>query len=234
MIVADLAGKIAIVTGASRGIGYHASLALARAGAHVIAVARTSGGLEELDDEIQALGATATLVPLDLLDHDAIDRLGASIHERWGKLDVLVGNAGMLGGLSPIEHLEPKTFDKVMGLNVTSNWRLMRATSRLLRASAHGRAIFMTSSIASENRPFWGAYAASNAALQSLVSTWAAENAKTTLRINLLDPGPMATALRASAMPGEDRGGIGHPSEVGDKLLPLCIEGLAETGKLFS
>ncbi|MEL7430069.1 MAG: SDR family NAD(P)-dependent oxidoreductase [Pseudomonadota bacterium] len=232
--MADLAGKIALVTGASRGIGYHASLALARAGAHVIAVARTSGGLEELDDEIQALGATATLVPLDLLDHDAIDRLGASIHERWGKLDILVGNAGMLGGLSPVEYLEPKTFEKVMGLNVTSNWRLIRATSQLLRASSHGRAIFMTSSIASENRPFWSAYAASNAALQSMVSTWAAENAKTALRINLLDPGPMATALRAAAMPGEDRTGIGHPSEVGDKLLPLCAEGLAETGKLFS
>ncbi len=215
----SLDGKLALVTGASRGIGYHSALALAKAGAHVICVARTVGGLEELDDEIQAAGGQATLVPLDLLDFDAIDRLGGSIFERWGKLDILVGNAGMLGSLSPIEHIEPKTFEKVFALNVTANWRLMRSLSPLLREADHGRAIFMTSSAADENKPFWGAYAASYSALQTLVETWAAENQKSGLSIGLLDPGPMETALRASAMPGEDRANLQHPSEIGARLL---------------
>jgi len=217
----DLNGKLALVTGASRGIGYHAALSLAKAGAQVICVARTVGGLEELDDEIQTAGCKATLVPLDLSDFDAIDRLGGSIYERWGKLDVLVGNAGMLGSLSPIEHIEPKTFEKVFALNVTANWRLMRSLSPLLRAADQGRAVFMTSSVAEEDKPFWGGYAASHSALQSLVKTWSAENRKTNLKINLLDPGPMETALRASAMPGEDRANLQHPSEIGKKLLPL-------------
>ncbi len=217
----DLNGKLALVTGASRGIGYHSALALAKEGAHVICVARTVGGLEELDDEIQAAGGNATLVPLDLLDFDAIDRLGASIFERWGKLDILLGNAGMLGSLSPIEHIEPKTFEKVYALNVTANWRLMRSMSPLLREAGNGQAIFMTSELAQADKPFWSAYASSHAALQSLVKTWAAENGKSDLKISLLDPGPMETALRASAMPGEDRANLQHPSLIGEKLLPL-------------
>ena len=215
----DLNGKLALVTGASRGIGYQTALSLAKAGAHVICLARTVAGLEELDDEIQAAGGQATLVPLDLLDFDAIDRLGASIYERWGKLDILVGNAGMLGSLSPIEHLEPKSFEKVFALNVTANWRLMRSMSPLLRGADRGQALFMTSSIAKDNKPFWGGYAASHAALQALVETWAAENSKTNLSITLFDPGPTETALRASAMPGEDRANLCHPSEIGKKIL---------------
>lgn len=214
----DLSGKIALVTGASRGIGYHSALALAKAGAHVICVARTVGGLEELDDEIKSIGGNATLVPLDLLDFDAIDRLGGSIYERWGKLDILLGNAGMLGSLSPIEHIEPKTFEKVFALNVTANWRLMRSLSPLLREAEHGRAIFMTSSFATENKPFWGVYAASQSALQTLAATWSKETAKSSLTVSLLDPGPTETALRASAMPGEDRANLQHPSEIGKKL----------------
>ena len=215
----ELNGKLALVTGASRGIGYHSALALSKAGMHVICLARTVGGLEELDDEIQASGGQATLVPLDLLDFEAIDQLGASIYERWGKLDVLVGNAGMLGSLSPIEHIEPKTFEKVFALNVTANWRLMRSVSPLLREAEHGHAIFMTSSIAKEHKPFWGAYAASHSALQTLVETWSAESKKTNLSISLLDPGPTETALRASAMPGEDRANLQHPSKIGGELL---------------
>ncbi|MBO6815125.1 MAG: SDR family NAD(P)-dependent oxidoreductase [Rhizobiaceae bacterium] len=225
-----LGGKIAVVTGASRGIGYQSALTLARNGAHVIAIARTVGGLEELDDEIQGLGGTATLVPIDLLDYDAIDRLGASIFERWQKLDILVANAGMLGGLSPVEHIEPKTFEKIQALNVTANWRLICSLSPLLRESQAGRAVFMTSIASEESKPFWGGYATSQAALKSLVKTWAAECSKTSLRINLLDPGPMRTALRAAAMPGEDPDLIGKPAEISGPLLQLLMDDLQEHG----
>ncbi|MEM7067821.1 MAG: SDR family NAD(P)-dependent oxidoreductase [Pseudomonadota bacterium] len=225
--------RIALVTGASRGIGYHAALALAKEGFHLIAVARTVGGLEELDDEIQANGGSATLVPLDLLDHDAIDRLGASIFERWGKLDVLIANAGILGGLSPLEHIDPKTFEKVHKLNVTSNWRLMRSLSVLLRASENGRAVFMTSNPDDMRKPFWGAYSSSQAALQSMVKTWAAECEKLPLRINLLDTGPMRTALRAEAMPGENPDDIAHPSEIGPSVMALTFSTLQDNGKLY-
>ena len=226
-------GKIALVTGASRGIGYHAALALGKAGAHVIAIARTVGGLEELDDEIQAAGGSATLVPLDLMDFDAIDRLGASVHERWGKLDILVANAGMLGGLSPIEHFEPSTFDKVMGLNVTANWRLARSLSPLLREAGAARVVFMTASTGEPPRAFWGAYAASQAALQVLARTWASETRKTAMRINLLDPGPVRTALRAQAMPGETSDDLPGPEAVCDAVLKLTGAELAEHGKMF-
>ncbi len=226
----DLSDKVALVTGASRGIGYHCAKGLAAQGAHVIAIARTVGGLEELDDEIQADGGSATLVPLDLTDYDAIDRLGASIFERWGKLDILVGNAGMLGGLSPVEHLEPKTFDKVFALNVTANWRLMRSMSPLLRSSEAGRAVFMTADNAFEIKPFWSVYAASQSALRALVETWAAESAKTPMRINLLNPGAMRTALRASAMPGEDKDSVAHPSEIITPLLKMVDAAFTENG----
>lgn len=152
----DLTGRIALVTGASRGIGYFLSLELAKRGAHVIAVARTIGGLEELDDEIRKLGGSATLVPLDITDMEAIDRLGGTIHERWGKLDILVANAGVLGTISPIGHVEAKTFEKVMNVNVTSVWRLIRSTDPLLRASDAGRAILLSSGVAHTCRAFWG------------------------------------------------------------------------------
>lgn len=231
--MSQLDGKLALVTGASRGIGYYSALTLAREGAHVIAVARTVGGLEELDDQIQSEGGSVTLVPLDLLDFDGIDRLGGSIHERWGKLDVLVANAGMLGGLSPIEHFDPKTFEKVLALNVTSNWRLMGSMSQLLRASEAARVIFMTAEAGLSFKPFWGAFAASQAALRALVITWARENEKTNMRINMLDPAPMRTALRAAAMPGEDKESVTHPSEISDSICHLTRADLMENGATY-
>ena len=229
----SLDGKVALVTGASRGIGYHCALTLAREGAHVIAIARTVGGLEELDDEIKALGGTATLVPLDLTDFDAIDRLGASIYERWGKLDILVSNAGVLGDLSPVEHLDPKSFDKVMNLNVTANYRLMRSTSELLRQAENARAVFMTANAPDESKPFWGAYTTSQSALRGLVKTWSGECEKTGIRINMLNTGPMRTALRAQAMPGEDTDTIAHPSEISESLLVLVTNELTQNGQIY-
>ncbi len=228
-----LEGKLALVTGASRGIGYHGALTLAKAGAHVIAIARTVGGLEELDDEIQAADGSATLVPLDLTDYDAIDRLGASIHERWGKLDILVSNAGTLGDLSPLEHIEPKSFNKTMDLNVTANYRLMRSTSQLLRQADNARVVFMTADAPDNCKPFWGPYTASQSALRALVKTWASESGKTGLRINMLNTGPMRTALRAQAMPGEDPDTIAHPSEISESLMALVSNELTQNGQIY-
>jgi NAD(P)-dependent dehydrogenase (short-subunit alcohol dehydrogenase family) len=229
----DLKGRIALVTGASRGIGYFTALALAKAGAHVIACARTVGGLEELDDAIQAEGGTATLVPFDLTDMAAIDRLGASIHERWGRLDILVANAGILGVISPVGHIEAKVFDKVMLTNVTATWRLIRSVEPLLLQSDAGRALILSSSVANDARPFWGAYAASKAAVEMLGRIWAAETQKSKLRVINVNPGATRTAMRAQAMPGEDPATLPHPSEVAAKLLPLCAPEMTETGRLF-
>ncbi|HYJ35402.1 MAG TPA: SDR family NAD(P)-dependent oxidoreductase, partial [Rhizomicrobium sp.] len=196
-----LSGRIALVTGASRGIGRAAAIALASAGAHVILVARTVGGLEEADDEIQKLGGTATLVPMNLRDGEAIDRLGASIFERWGKLDAFLGNAGVLGQLTPLAHLEPKTFQEVMEVNVTANWRLIRSLDPLLRLSDAGRVLFVTSGAARKHTAFWGAYAVSKAALESLALTYAAECEGSKVKVNLFNPGPVRTAMRKKAMP---------------------------------
>ncbi|WP_377295619.1 SDR family NAD(P)-dependent oxidoreductase [Rhizobium sp. SGZ-381] len=229
----DLKGRIALVTGASRGIGYFTALSLAKAGAHVIACARTVGGLEELDDAIQAAGGTATLVPFDLTDMAAIDRLGASIHERWGKLDILVANAGILGVISPVGHIEAKVFEKVMLTNVTATWRLIRSVEPLLLQSDAGRALILSSGVANDARPFWGAYAASKAAVEMLGRIWAAETQKSKLRVINVNPGATRTAMRAQAMPGEDPATLPHPSEVAAKLLPLCAPEMTETGRLF-
>src|SRR6185503_480880 len=188
-----LAGRIALVTGASRGLGAAAALAFAREGAHVIAVARTVGGLEALDDRIRQAGGAATLVPLDVTDGPGIDRLGAALYERFGKLDVLLGNAALLGTLSPIGHIDPEVFERVMAVNVTANWRLIRSLDPLLQRSDAGRAIFVTSGIARHTVPYWSAYAASKAALDTMVGTYAAEVAHTAVRVNLYNPGPMRT-----------------------------------------
>ena len=228
-----LEGKTALVTGASRGIGYQCALTLAKQGAHVIAVARTVGGLEELDDEIQAAGSSATLVPLDITDFDAIDRLGASIHERWGKLDILISNAAILGDLTPLEHIEPKSFDKVMNLNVTANYRLIRSTSQLLREAENARIVFMTANAPDKCKPFWATYSTSQSALLALVKTWSAECEKTSMRINMLNSGPMRTAMRAQAMPGEDPDTIAHPSEISESLMKLVSSDLNENGQIF-
>ena len=230
----DLTGRIALVTGASRGIGYFTAIELAKAGAHVIACARTVGGLEELDDAIQAAGGQpATLVPFDLDDMDAIDRLGASIFERWGKLDILVANAGILGTISPLGHIDPKDFEKVFRINVTANWRLLRSMEPLLKRSDAGRVIVLSSGAAHKCRPFWGAYSASKAAVEALARTWAGETQRLPLRVVSIDPGATRTAMRAQAVPGEDPTTVPHPSEVAARLLPLCGPDLTETGKLF-
>ena len=232
--MADLDGRIAVVTGASRGIGYAAALGLAEAGAHVVAVARTSGALEELDDAIRARGGNATLVPFDLKDFAAIDRLGAVIHERWGRLDMLLANAGMLGVITPLGHLAPKVWDNVMAVNVTANWRLIRSFDLLLRQSDAGRALFLTSSVTRSCRPFWGVYAASKAALEALVRTYAGEMANTNVRANLLDPGALRTHMRAQAMPGEDPETLKTPDAVVPDIVRMLSPGYTETGVLFN
>lgn len=230
----SLAGKIVLVTGASRGIGYQAALEAARRGAHVIAVARTVGGLEELDDAIQAAGASATLVPADLRDGDAIDRLGRAVFERWGKLDGLVANAAVLGGLSPVAHFEPKEFDKVMALNVTANYRLIRSVDLLLRQSEAGRVVFVSSSSARSAKAFWGPYAASKAALEALVKSYAAETGgATAIRANVFYPGAVRTAMRAQAVPGEDPETLPHPSVVAPKLIDMIEPGFTANRMLY-
>jgi NAD(P)-dependent dehydrogenase (short-subunit alcohol dehydrogenase family) len=228
-----LADRIALVTGASRGIGAATALALARAGAHIVAIARTVGGLEELDDAIQAAGASATLVPLDLKDYDGIDRLALALYERYRKLDVLVGNAGILGPLSPLGHIEPKTWDDTIAINVTANWRLIRAMEVLLKASDAGRAVFITSGVASSAKAYWGSYAASKAALNILARTYAAETVNTRVRVNLFNPGPTRTRMREAAMPGEDPMTLPTPEEVAEKILALCLPDFQESGKLY-
>jgi NAD(P)-dependent dehydrogenase (short-subunit alcohol dehydrogenase family) len=227
-----LDGRIALITGASRGIGRAAAIALAAAGAHVILVARTVGGLEEADDEIRRSGGSATLVPLNLKDFSALDRLGASIFERWGRLDAFFGNAGQLGALTPLAHLDPKVFHDIVDVNVTANWRLIRALDPLLRASDAGRVLFVTSGAASKHTPFWGGYAMVKAALESLALTYAAECATTAVRVNLLSPGPVRTSMRAQAMPGEDPLTLPHPDELGPLIVDLLAPSCARNGEI--
>lgn len=234
MTTNSLAGKLVLVTGASRGIGYQAALEAGRRGAHVIAVARTVGGLEELDDEIQKAGSSATLVPVDLRDGDAIDRLGHAIFERWGHLDGLVANAAMLGELRPVAHVEPKEFDKLMALNVTANYRLIRSLDLLLRQSEAGRAVFVSSSSAHSARAFWGPYAASKAAVEALAKSYAAEIGGTTpVRVNVFYPGAVRTAMRAQAMPGENPDTLPRPAVLAPKLIDMIAPEFTENRMLF-
>jgi NAD(P)-dependent dehydrogenase (short-subunit alcohol dehydrogenase family) len=232
-VSAPLAGRTALVTGASRGIGYATALALAKAGAHVVAVARTVGGLEELDDAIRGLGGAATLVPLDLKDYAGIDRLALALHERFKRLDVLVGNAGILGPLSPLGHVEVAAWEEVMAVNVTANWRLIRAMDPLLQRSDAGRVVFLTSGVAALALAYWGPYAASKAALEVLARTYAAETATTPVRVNVFAPGPIRTRMRAQAMPGEDPMTLETPDKVAEKIVELCLPSLQESGKLY-
>jgi len=215
-----LEGRVALVTGASRGIGRAAAIGLASAGAHVILVARTVGGLEEADDEVKKAGGSSTLVPLNLRDFDALDRLGKSIFDRWGKLDAFLGNAGSLGVLTPLSHLEPKVFQELIEVNVTANWRLIRSLDPLLRQSDAGRVLFVTSGAARVFTPFWGGYGMAKAALESLALTYAAECATTSVKVNLLSPGAVRTSMRAKAMPGEDPQTLPPP----EALAPLIVE----------
>jgi NAD(P)-dependent dehydrogenase (short-subunit alcohol dehydrogenase family) len=236
----DASTRVVLITGASRGIGRAAALAFARSGAHVVALARTQGALEELDDEIRALrpseDSPATLAPLDLRDHAAIDRLGEAIYRRWGKLDALVGNAGILGVLSPLHHVDPKQWDEVLAVNVTANWRLIRSLDPLLRRSRAGRVAFITSGVASraEFRAYWGPYATAKAALDAIARTYAAETANTSnIRVMLINPGPLRTLMRAKAMPGEDPTTLRTPDELAPKIVEICSPGWTETGKLY-
>lgn len=228
-----LANRIALVTGASRGIGAALALELARAGAHVVALARTVGGLEELDDRIKAAGGTATLVPLDLKDYAGLDRLGAALHQRYGRLDILVGNAGILGVSSPLGHVEPKVWDEVMAVNVTANWRLIRSMDPLLRASDAGRAIFFSSGAAHRGRAYIGPYAVTKAALEMLARTYAAETAETPVRVTLVNPGPTRTRMRAALMPGEDPATLDTPAQVAAEVLALCLPSFQDSGRLY-
>ncbi len=228
-----LVGRLALVTGASRGIGAAVARRFAAEGAHVIAVARTVGGLEELDDEIRAQGGQATLVPLDLRDFDKIDQMGAALYQRFGRLDILVGNAGVLGTLSPVGHFDPPVWQEVMEVNVTANWRLIRSLDPLLRLSEAGRALFVTSGVAAAALPYWGAYAASKAALETLVKVYAGEVAKTAIKVNLVDPGAVRTKLRAQAFPGEDRDKLPLPEAVTEPFVALAAADCRHHGEIL-
>jgi len=218
-----LSGKIALVTGASRGIGRATALALAQAGAHVVAVARTQGGLEELDDEIKAAtGQSATLAPMDITEGDGLDQLGLALHQRFGRLDVLVHAAAILGPMTPVAHIEPKHWDRVVAVNLTAAYRLIRTTEPLLRASEAGRAIFLTTGRAARPKAFWGPYGVTKAGMEHLVRTWADELEQTKVRAVLLDPGVMRTAMRAEAMPGEDPMTLPEPSAIGPLIVALA------------
>ncbi|UAJ10071.1 SDR family NAD(P)-dependent oxidoreductase [Glacieibacterium megasporae] len=223
-----LTGKLALVTGASRGIGAATAEALAAAGAHVILTARTEAGLIEVDDRIHAAGGSATIAPFDLTDGDAVDRLAAALHARWGKLDMLILNAATLGTLTPVPHISPKDFDFVVAINLTANWRLIRAFDPLLRASDAGRLVTLTSSVATTPRAYWGTYAATKAALDSLVLTYGEEVRNVSaVRVAIVDPGATATTMRARAFPGEDQTTLKPPSAVADMLVGLLATDFA-------
>jgi NAD(P)-dependent dehydrogenase (short-subunit alcohol dehydrogenase family) len=231
-----LENRIALVTGASRGIGRAVALELARQGAHVVALARTQGALEELDDEIRALGGEATLVPCDLKDFDALDRLGLALFERWRRLDILVGNAGILGPVSPLAHVDPPNWDNVFAINVTANFRLIRSLDPLLRASTDGRAVFVTSGAGSRAtmNAYRGPYSTSKAALDALARTYAAETLNTSnVRVMIANPGPLRTKMRASLMPGEDPLTLRTPEEFAPKVVALCSPNWTDSGKLY-
>ena len=228
-----LQGRVALVTGASRGIGRAAALAFARAGAHVVALARTSGALEELDDEIRLIEGSATLVPLDLTDAGGIEKLGPALLERWGKLDILLANAGVLGSLSPLGHVTDSDWAKVMDVNVTANWRLIKSLDPALRASEAGRLILLSSGAAHKCTAYWGPYSVSKAAVEALGRTYAAETATTPVKVMLVNPGPLRTRMRAEAMPGEDPATLKTPEDLAPHLVALASPDWAESGKIF-
>lgn len=231
-----LEGRLALVTGASRGIGRAAALALAEAGADIIAVARarSQGALEELDDAISAMGRRCTLVPMDLREMDAIDRLGGAIFERWGRLDILVANAAVLGPISPLGHIDPKDWAELLDINVTANWRLIRSMDLLLKQSDAARAIFVTSGAAGKHKPHWGGYAVTKAALEELVLTYANEARLSSIKVNMIDPGPIRTHMRAKAVPGEDPASLPAPEDIAPLFVELANPGLDKTGDRIS
>jgi NAD(P)-dependent dehydrogenase (short-subunit alcohol dehydrogenase family) len=227
-----LAGKIALITGASRGIGAAIAERFARESAHLVLAARTVGGLEEVDDKIRAAGGSATLVPLDLRDFIKIDELAAALFDRWGRLDILIGNAAEFGTFSPLAHIDPVLWTEVIDLNLTANWRLIRAMDPLLRAAPAGRAVFVTSDTARSALPYWGPYAVSKAGLEMLVKLYAGEIAKTRVRVNLIDPGIVRTRLRARAFPGENPASLPAPEAVADAFLALALPECTSNGEI--
>ena len=224
----DLTGRIALVTGASRGIGAAIAKKLAAHHAHVILVARTVGGLEETYDAITEKGGQASILPMDLTKNREVEKLAPTIIERFGRLDILIGNAGTLGALSPVAQSEEKLWKQVMKLNVFGNVNLIRSLDPLLRGSDAGRAVFLTSAICHDDKPFWGAYAASKSALETIARTYAAEVSHSPLKVNLFDPGIVATSLRSSAFPGEDTKTLNQPDAVIDYIFPLCLPSCQE------
>lgn len=228
-----LTSRIALVTGGSRGIGHALAIALAKEGAHVVATARTPGGLEELDDAIKAVGGTATLVPLELRDYEGIARLAAALNERYGKLDILVGNAALGGSNSPLDHFQPKEWDEVLAVNVTANWHLIRTMHALLLRSDAGRVVFLTSNAASNPRAYRGLYATSKAALEAMARTYANETLSTPIKVNLHAPGPTRTRMRAAVAPGEDPMTLPTPEAVAATIVPFCLPSFKETGKIY-
>lgn len=230
----NLAGKTALITGASRGIGAAVAKELAKQGAHVILIARTIGGLEAVDDEIKKSGGKATLMPLDLFKLNDLDALGPTLHQHFPKLDIFIGNAAMLGSLAPLGHVKPEEFQRVMDLNVTANYRLIRTLDPLLKASENGRVVFVSSGITKDYKAYWGEYAVSKAALEALAKIYAAECANTNVKVNILDPGRVRTTMRAQAYPGEDPEKRPHPDEIAPYFLKLVANDCAMNGEILT
>lgn len=234
MTSSTLQGRVALVSGASRGIGRAIALGLAKAGAHVVALARTQGALEDLDDEIKAAGGSATLVVMDLTKGDDIDKLGPSLYQRWQKLDIFFGNAGVLGPVSPLGHITAEAWAQTLNVNLTANWRLVRTLDPVLKLSDAGRAIFLTSGAATTLRAYRGPYSISKAALDALAKTYAAECTNTNIRVNLLSPGPMRTRMRETLYPGEDPMTLPVPEEIVPLALKLASPACTANGQLFA
>jgi NAD(P)-dependent dehydrogenase (short-subunit alcohol dehydrogenase family) len=234
-MTARLAGKIALVTGASRGIGAAVAVRFAAEGAHVVLVGRTTGGLEEVDDLVRARGSGATLVPMDLRDFAKIDELAAALYQRYGRLDVLVGNAAEFDHMAPLGHIDPQRWREIIDLDLNANWRLIRAMDPLLRLSPAGRAIFVTGRPGRDARPYYGAYAVAKAGLETLVRIYAGEVAeRTNIRANLVDPGAVRTRLRAAIYPGEDPATVPPPERVTDVFLDLALPECAKNGEIVT
>jgi NAD(P)-dependent dehydrogenase (short-subunit alcohol dehydrogenase family) len=228
-----LAGRIALVTGASRGIGRAVGVGLAKAGAHVVLLGRTVGALEEADDEVRAAGGTATLVELDLKRTDKLDALGPTLLQRWGRLDILVANAGILGPLSPLGHVTSDAWREVLDVNLTANWHIVRAIDPLIRRSDAGRAIFVSSGAALARNAYWGPYSVSKAGLEALAKTWARELENTPAKVNIINPGPIRTGMRAKAFPGEDPHTLKTPEDIVPLFLKLADATFTDTGRIF-
>ena len=229
-----LAGRVALVTGASRGLGAATAIELARLGAHCVLTARTQGALEEVDDAIRGLGGQSTLFPLDLIrDGEKLDMVGPSIAQRFGRLDILVHAAGLLAKLTPTAHIMPRDWQEAVAVNLSAAWRLIRSADPPLRAAPAGRAVFLTDSVVAEPRAYWGLYGFGKAGQEHLARSWAAEVANTPLRVNLFDPGPVATRLRMVAMPGEDQSRLPQPEDVAPGIAALCLPGETRNGAVI-